>query len=330
MNDLPTDLEAIVPSIAEVTQYNSIRVVCYKLSNKVAPRDLYRAKSGAIGKGEDIFFGNCFMKPVKTRAGETLGYYYLIKVDSPQQSPSIDPVREPLPPEDITEFDYSHQANAYFQRQRTNCSIGSNRAARLSGRGYGHTLSPQFKMDNIPQTDTPEYESIPLALQNALSAAIKIFNFTEDSTLLYLIKAKKSYSKGITTYRLLKPDIIQVQEEVMQIYMEQPKAETRITYKKCSKEAESIKYMKNTLKSKEYVEKILKALPLPKSFFWITAISIFAAILSCAIVILVFLIYVSLMINVENCLEIYYHVTNQYRIVSTGSNYIMQALGINE
>ena len=284
-----------------------------------------------------MFRATCSWSELRTRDKILLGRYYTIKriAQHPKEAEEDDDNGTVILTTrkqycDICEFEYHYPSNMFIKMQGHHHSPSSRSVANsLQTQQHINTGLNQGIVDE-EKIGEAEFDNLPLALRCVAKMAIRIYNLTGDSTLINLLNERRSFSKGVTTYRLVNQNAIRVPEDINSLSIEPSELIHEEKRKVSNNESESIKYMRSTLKSKEYVQKILKVIPIPKTFPWIILISAITAILAIGIGISQFAIHKNIVSGVQGNIGIFRHIPIQYTYLNQASIYIVQVLSVLE
>eukprot|EP01022_Parablepharisma_sp_SALTPOND_P016713 TRINITY_DN2516_c0_g1_i1.p1 TRINITY_DN2516_c0_g1~~TRINITY_DN2516_c0_g1_i1.p1 ORF type:complete len:1089 (+),score=35.59 TRINITY_DN2516_c0_g1_i1:457-3723(+) len=270
------NINQLIPSITSVnmTEYKEVGVVCQD-------------------KKKIVKEFPCRYEKVTTKKGIILGYHIFLRTNfSKPKSPLSHSYRN-YP---FTEFRYDHKTNKFYTEQNLewdlrNCSptssLASNRFPISTTKitSESKPVAPCFKSTDCLRTIrmTPEPlvleeeakseqrpTSSPGQFHQALLSQLKsIADKTGDSSLYERTREKTNYAEEVTTYRIVKDKIVKVQKNGDLSAM---KAAIGLEFEELSdqkhrkKDFATDKVIKSTIKSKDYLTKLLQNMPLSPAF----------------------------------------------------------------
>jgi len=327
------NIKTIIPEIEKLQSYHVEKLSLFKYGSKgyseysSANKSPFNADLNA----------DCYWKPIHTKDKSLLGLYFNIKIHEQNNVPPQNTIDSELSTVRLRSIiEYSYDANAYYISHPHNRQVDSNQSLfeyQYTSRKYPLSLqsSRRYLISEAQNSDILiDKNSIPLIFKNMVPALTRIYELTRDTTLIQQVKARKSYSKGITLYRVSSGTLCKIEEEMIYSAFDKNTLDMSESSNIKTEETESIKYMKSTLKNKEHISRAIKSIPLPQSFKWILLISVISILMASAIAISQYFIYANVTKDAEDGVKIAYHVPYQLSTFMESSMYIVQALAVLE
>eukprot|EP01022_Parablepharisma_sp_SALTPOND_P028397 TRINITY_DN70905_c0_g1_i1.p2 TRINITY_DN70905_c0_g1~~TRINITY_DN70905_c0_g1_i1.p2 ORF type:complete len:574 (-),score=16.99 TRINITY_DN70905_c0_g1_i1:1566-3287(-) len=183
-----------------------------------------------------------------------------------------------------------------------------------------------------PANKSVEQEQLlPAFYRNLLPLAESVAEATKDQQLLKYIFSKKSFAQDIRTFCLLENgSVIEVHEDTREKHIIDD------TYKELVEERQKFAretdkgMLEQALKSKESLEKVIRSMPIPKTFFWLVVIFGISTLTSVIIATSQYIIYKDLFHILQSEMGAFYYVPVQYVSLMEAVRYLVQAMSVNE
>jgi len=274
----------------------------------------------------------CYWKPIYSKNKTLLGLYYNIKIgNTPNLACELvntESERQIVNNQQKV-FEYNYQTNA-FNLTNSLHAFNSNEKLICTQNSFSKVDFPESFKLSIDSPNGIDSEEIPLVFKKLIPTIMKIYDITKDDTIINHLKQRKSYSQNIVVYRIKAGVIAKIEEESSFAVLEADSLDYNDKRLAKSNEKENIKYMKSTLKNKEYVWRAIKSIPLPRTFMWILLTSFLSVALAAGIAISQYFVYRNVTYEAEQGIKIAKHVPYQFKTMSEASMYIIQILAVLE